>query len=179
YKVVLPFTGILTIALLLVSYVPILSDITIRGDISAARAQAEKSHVPPREAWLMECVQEDTTNPQPCSDADKKRWPKGQEPQSDDNGAIAPTVDDAADAGGGEGDDDEALLRMMAGGGDGGAAPEPTNGGVKSDDELLKEMMGGDADAGAAPEPTPSASATGKKSADDELLEEMMNSGKK
>lgn len=178
YKVVLPFAGILTVALLLVSYMPILSDITIRGDISAARAQAEKNHVPPREAWLMECVQEDTTNPQPCSEADKKRWPKGQEPQSDDSNDAVPTVDDAADAGGGEGDDDEALLKMMAGGDDGGDAPEPTNGGAKSDDELLKEMMGGDEDAGAAPV-APSASATGKKSADDELLEEMMNSGKK
>ncbi|HEX7663726.1 MAG TPA: TRAP transporter large permease [Polyangiaceae bacterium] len=178
YKVVLPFAGILTVALLLVSYVPVISDITIRSDISAARAQAEQNHAPPREAWLMECVQEDTTNPQPCSEEDKKRWPKGQEPQPEDTTGGTPSIDDAADAGGGEGDDDDALLKMMAGGGgDGGDAPAPTNGGAQSDDELLKAMMGGGggADAGAAPTP----SATTKKSADDELLEEMMNSGKK
>ncbi|MGH7283768.1 MAG: TRAP transporter large permease subunit, partial [Polyangiaceae bacterium] len=173
YRVVLPFAGILTLALILVSYVPFLSDVTIRGDIARARAAAEQNHAPPRESWLMECVQEDTTNPLPCTDADKKRWPNGQEATTEDN-TTAPVAEE--DAGTGDNAADDALLQMMAGG-DGGAATNGDNGGGTSDDDLLKQMENAGKDAGAAA-PTPSTSSTAKKSADDLLLEEMMG-GKK
>ena len=175
YKVVLPFAGILTLALIMVSYIPFLSDITIRGDIAKARAAAEQNHAPPREAWLMECVQEDTTNPLPCSAEDKKRWPNGQEPTTEDTTGMAADQDAGAGEDAGESSDDDALLQMMAGG-DGGAAPSGDNGGGTSDDDLLKQMENAGKDSGAAP--APSTSSTGKKSADDELLEEMMG-GKK
>jgi len=176
YRVVVPFAAILAVALVLVSYIPFLSNVTIRGDIAKARAVALTNHAPPREAWLMECVQEDTTNPQPCTDADKKTWPKGQALAED---TTTPIVQDVPDAGTPDSDDD-ALLKAMAGGGSDAGASE--NGGAQSDDDLLKAMMGGGSDAGATPKPsaTPSATASGPpKSADDLLLEEMMNSGKK
>jgi C4-dicarboxylate transporter, DctM subunit len=80
YKVVMPFVGILAIGLLAVSYVPWFSDVAVAKDVAAARAKAEKDGVPPTEAWMMECVQEDPSNPQPCSLADMKAYPNGQLP---------------------------------------------------------------------------------------------------
>jgi TRAP-type C4-dicarboxylate transport system permease large subunit len=80
YRVVLPFVGILAGALLVVSYMPWISDVAIAGDIAAARAKAQRQGLPPRDAWMMECVQEDPTNPQPCSRADRESFPGGQAP---------------------------------------------------------------------------------------------------
>ncbi|MEO8876784.1 MAG: TRAP transporter large permease [Polyangiaceae bacterium] len=170
YRVVIPFALILAGALVLVSYIPWLSNVTIRGDIAKARAISEKNHAPPREAWLMECVQEDTTNPQPCTEADKKAWPKGQAPED----TTTPVVDEVVDAGAEPDDSDDALLKMMAGGDSGAATPD--NGGAQSDDDLLKAMEGTGAKDAGATAPTPSGP---PKSADDLLLEQMMNPGKK
>ncbi|MGH7271158.1 MAG: TRAP transporter large permease [Polyangiaceae bacterium] len=103
YKVVLPFVGILGIGLMLVSYVPWFSDVAVQGDIAMARAKAEKTHSPPTEAWMLECVQEDPTNPQPCSLADRAKYPGGQlaEPPgsdtTDDNSDTAGDVDAGCD----------------------------------------------------------------------------------
>lgn len=74
YKVVLPFAGILTFALMLVSYVPWISDVAIRGDIAELRAKAEREGVEPRDAWMLECVQADPNDPQPCSEADRQKY---------------------------------------------------------------------------------------------------------
>jgi C4-dicarboxylate transporter, DctM subunit len=90
YKVVLPFVGILGIGLLLVSYVPWYSNVAVAKDIAAAHLKAEKEGAPPREAWMMECVQEDPTNPQPCSPEDRTKYPGGQ---------MASAADDNADGG--------------------------------------------------------------------------------
>src|SRR5580658_4874960 len=105
YRVVLPFAGILALALVMVSYIPRISDVLILKDIAAARVDAAKVHLPPREAWIMECVQEDRTNPLPCTDEDKKAWPNGQPPEAanpepEKHTAVAPTAQ--ADAGEGE-----------------------------------------------------------------------------
>ena len=51
--------------------------------------QGGEGGLPPRDAWMMECVQEDPTNPQPCSASDRERFPGGQ--------AVAPP--EAAEAG--------------------------------------------------------------------------------
>ena len=53
YKVVLPFAGILTIALFLVSYIPRISDVLVLGNIKAQREDALSRGAPPREAWLL------------------------------------------------------------------------------------------------------------------------------
>src|SRR5882672_905928 len=74
YPVVLPFLGILIVGLILVSYVPWFSNVAVAGDIAAAHAKAVKDGLPPRDAWMMECVQEDPTNPQPCSPEDRAKY---------------------------------------------------------------------------------------------------------
>ncbi len=148
YKVVLPFAGILTIALLLVSYIPRISDVLILGKIQAQRDDALARGVPPREAWLLECVQHDRLNPLPCNAADKLQWPGGI-------AAVAATPDHPTtpdDAGAKIEDEDEILRQMMGGGGgggghaDAGAKPAAADGGMtgeESEDELLKMMGAG------------------------------------
>jgi len=111
YKVVLPFVGILVVGLGMVSYIPWFSNVAVAGDIAAARAKAKKDNLPPRDAWMMECVQEDPTNPQPCSVEDRKNFPGGQAPAplvpvgTPDEAAPVPDIgcnpdfDDCSDAG--------------------------------------------------------------------------------
>ena len=72
--------------------------------MAAAHAKAKKDNLPPRDAWMMECVQEDPSNPQPCSLADMKAFPGGQMPEAPaPPGGAAPAGDDTnpdlADAG--------------------------------------------------------------------------------
>jgi len=81
YRVVMPFVGILVVGLAVVSYVPWFSNVAVAGDLAAARAKAEKDGIAPRDAWMMECVQEDPSNPQPCSPADMQKYPGGQLPE--------------------------------------------------------------------------------------------------
>ncbi len=81
YKVVMPFVGILALGLVVVSYVPWFSNVMVAGDVVAARMKAEKDNIAPRDAWMMECVQEDPSNPQPCSVADMQKYPNGQMPE--------------------------------------------------------------------------------------------------
>jgi tripartite ATP-independent transporter DctM subunit len=112
YRVVLPFVGILTVGLVLISYVPWFSNVAIQPDVAAARAKALKENQPPRDAWMMECVQEDPTNPQPCSPEDRAKYPGGQMPAppvpaggAPDENAPAPDIgcnpdfEDCSDAG--------------------------------------------------------------------------------
>jgi tripartite ATP-independent transporter DctM subunit len=77
YRVVLPFAGILTIALILVSYVPWISDVAVKSDIEALKAQAQKDGLPPRDAWMLECVQADPNDPQPCTLEDRAKYGSG------------------------------------------------------------------------------------------------------
>lgn len=74
YKTVLPFAGILAFALLLVSYIPWISDVAIKGDIEAIKMQAAKDGVPPRDAWMLECVQADPNDPLPCTREDREKF---------------------------------------------------------------------------------------------------------
>jgi C4-dicarboxylate transporter DctM subunit len=84
YRVVLPFAGILAIALLLVSYIPWFSNVLVSGDVTALRAKADeerKRGEPPftmRDVWMLECVQNDPETPQPCSVEERKMYPHGQ-----------------------------------------------------------------------------------------------------
>jgi hypothetical protein len=86
----MPFVGILALGLLVVSYVPWFSNVLVAGDVVAARAKAEKDGVAPRDAWMMECVQEDPSNPQPCSRADMAKYPGGQLATAPGAGAGGP-----------------------------------------------------------------------------------------
>ncbi len=74
YRAVLPFVGLLTLCLGLVMAFPWISTVLVQPDIDAARAKAEKLGVAPREAWNLECVQEDTLNPKACSEAERVQY---------------------------------------------------------------------------------------------------------
>ncbi len=168
YKVVLPFAAILAISLLLVTYIPKISNVLVVSDIEKKRNDSIALGQPPREAWLLECVQADRANPLPCSAEDKKRWPGGQ--------LVAPVatqqeIKPAPDAGAG-GDDEEDLALIMGtskegGAGEGGAKKEET------EDDDLKFIMGG-TDAGGAPKAPPPSS---NDESDEEILKQI--SGKK
>lgn len=88
YRSVMPFVGLLTLCLVLVMAVPWFSTVLVQPDIDAARAKAEKLGVPPREAWNLECVQEDSLNPKPCDEAERVKY---AEPDAGDE------ADDAED----------------------------------------------------------------------------------
>ena len=92
YKVVLPFVAILAVGLGVVSYVPWISNVAVAGDIAAVRAKAVHDGLPPRDAWMMECVQEDPTDPQPCSAADLAKYSAPQ--PSTGAGPSAPADED-------------------------------------------------------------------------------------
>jgi hypothetical protein len=159
YRVVLPFTGILAFGLALVMYVPKIATVLIDSDIERAYAEAEKNKEQPREAWLLQCVQEDRSNPTPCVEILQKVLDKTR---FGAHGAAAPP--DGAKPGEGSDDMDD-LMKQMMGGGTGAADDK---GGDDDMDDLMKQMMGAGSDAGAPAKPA----ATGDE--DDELMKEMM-----
>jgi C4-dicarboxylate transporter, DctM subunit len=172
YRVVLPFTGILTIGLILVMYVPKLATVLIDPDIRREYAAAELHKEAPRDAWLLQCVQEDRTNPVPCNDEDKARFgldgtKNPYAPPEPATTVPSPTVPASAEPKGTKDEMDD-LMKEMMGGGDAGAAPPKP--GSDPNDDLFKEMMGG-GDAGAAP-PKPS-------DPNEDLFKEMMKDDKK
>jgi tripartite ATP-independent transporter DctM subunit len=166
YRIVLPFTGILAIGLFLVMYVPSLSTVLVDADIRKAYALAESRKENPRDAWLMQCVQEDRSNPVPCTAEDKERF--GKDGTKNPYLAVAvPTAAPTATAAPGSDDD---LMRQMMGGGDDKKKDAPKN----DDDDLMRQMMGG------GDKPAGSGSASAKRpSAEDDLMKQMMEAGEK
>ena len=188
YRIVLPFVGILTFALALVMYVPKISTVLIDADIRAARAEAAKYGMPPREAWLLECVQNDRNNPIPCTEEDRQKWgPTGTglpAPETDEFRPVAHEEEgtDPDDdllkqmlggSGEGTGFDDDALLREMLG----ESAPEGEGAKPSDDDALLQEMLGGakpeSGEAGEAKDEATEAKPD-KPMTDDDIFREMM-----
>jgi tripartite ATP-independent transporter DctM subunit len=161
YRVAMPFVGLLALALLIVTYVPRISNQLVLGDIQKWRDQALKENRVPSEAWFLECVQLDRNNPKPCTEEDKKKYPNGQMPE-------AATPEEPKDKGdeppktGGDDDDLDAIIR-------GGAAKDGAKkpAGQESDDDILDAIKGtsATADAGAA-EAKPKAK-TGQETEDD------------
>ena len=138
YKIAMPFVGLLAAALLVITYVPRISNQLVLEDIQGWRDRAEKENRTPREAWKLECVQADPSNPLPCSDADKLKYPKGQMPEPATT--AAPVVDAGPTTT--EDEDLEALIK----GKEAGAAPKaPT--GQESDEDLEALIKGGPKDA--------------------------------
>lgn len=164
YRIVLPFTGILVLGLLVVMYVPKVSTLAVDGDIAKAYALAEKNKEAPREAWLLQCVQEDRSNPIPCTKEDKQRF--------GEDGTLNPYEPSG-------GSKDVVVQKDEP-----GMGPDSGSGssGGDTDDDLFKQMMGaGSADAGAG---TGGSAGTGSGDADagaaapkddmDELFKQMM-----
>jgi tripartite ATP-independent transporter DctM subunit len=161
YRLVLPFTGILGLALLIVMYVPKVATVLVDGDVAKAYALAEKNKETPREAWLLQCVQEDRSNPIPCTPEDRAKWgddgtKNPYAPPEEAQPEVKPDAEAPA------GDDEAALLREMMG----GAADKDAGAAGSSDEDLLKEMLGGEKPDAAAP----------KKGgdSDEDLLKEML-----
>jgi len=137
----------------------------IRSDIAEARAMAKKTNSPPREAWQLECVQEDHTNPLPCTAEEAALYSgssstRPTEPSSDETGKAAvegstETVDDD-------------LFRQMMGGEPAGATKAPS-----SDEDLFREMMGDKAGGSAPKDPTPAE----KPTSEEDLFRQMMGAG--
>ncbi len=88
YRAVLPFVGILALSLAIVMAWPWLSTALVQPDIDRARAAAQKLGVPPREAWVLECVQEDCTHPVPCSAEDRAKYAAPDAPDDDAEDAL-------------------------------------------------------------------------------------------
>jgi C4-dicarboxylate transporter, DctM subunit len=116
YRIAMPFLGIMFFGLTIIMLVPKISTFAIEGDIAEERAKAAARNEPPRDAWMLECVQEDRNNPLPCSDEDRKKWGKHEA-----------SPDDPAAEGGHEpasGDDDtDKLFDELVGEGEAGGAP--------------------------------------------------------
>ncbi|MEI7893093.1 MAG: TRAP transporter large permease subunit, partial [Myxococcales bacterium] len=93
YRVVMPFALILTGALVVVSYVPWLSDVLVKPDIAFYKEKSKREGLAPREAWMLECVQAVPNNPQPCSEEDRKNFPGGQLPQPTPQGGSEQPLD--------------------------------------------------------------------------------------
>ena len=97
----------------------------------------------------MECVQEDRSNPLPCTDADKRDWPNGQAPQpttpTPETTQKPATTDD-------QGESDEDLEAAIMGKKkpeiDAGATAAPPA--EDSEDELMRKIMGGSGGADAS-----------------------------
>lgn len=166
YRIALPFVGMLIVGLIMIMAFPKLSTAAVQGDIARAKAKAAKYHSMPRDAFLLECVQQDRNNPQPCTPAEKKKW--GAQAAGNTFAAGSKPAPSASAA------TDQNLLKQMMGGTDAGAAQ---NSGV--DENLLKQMMGGggasataDGGTGAA---SPDGGAPKPASSGDDLFQQMMN----
>jgi C4-dicarboxylate transporter, DctM subunit len=155
YRPILPFLGILAASLLIVSYVPSLSNIMVRSKIADERTKALARGEAPRDAWLLECVQEDRLNPLPCTPEDAKAYPEGKLPQKVEPASTVDAGSAASSSDAGPEDTDDLMEQMMGGGrasdastkdgSDAKDAASATKAAVPAEDseeELLKQMMG-------------------------------------
>jgi C4-dicarboxylate transporter, DctM subunit len=167
YRVVMPFAGLVGIALALVMYVPSISTVLILGDIAAARAEAKRSGLPPREAWQLECVQEDHTHPMPCTPEEIAMYGNTYTTGGASQPPTEPTG--GTEESGTEATDDDLFRQML--GGAASATPPPA---PSSEDDLFREMLG----AGAAGQPGGGqGTAPPAPTSDDDLFRQMLGAG--
>lgn len=164
YRQVVPFVAILVLGLVAVMYVPKISTIMVDPEIRAARA-ATPAGQPPRDAWLLECVQLDRNNPLPCTPEDIEKFGADGQKLAAEPEAPSEKPDEPG-AGAGAGEDD--LLNQMLG----GDAAEDA-GGQPSEDDLFNQMLGAGADAGAPAD----AEGQPKPKSEEDLFNEMMGTG--
>jgi hypothetical protein len=132
-------------------YVPKISTVLVDSDIRAAYASAAKNKEAPRDAWLLQCVQEDRSNPVPCNDEDRARFgPDGTKNPY----APPPEVGVPAPSATAESESDKQM-----------------------NDDLLKDMLGDTSakpSASAAPSAEPSARPKSDQEMNDDLLKDML-----
>lgn len=147
YRVVMPFCYLLTAGLVIFILVPKLSTFTVDDDIVRLRAEAEAAGLTPRDAWMLECVQEDRNNPRPCRPEDVAKYGADGQTMPVTPGAVPTDVPPAPDASAAPADpamDD--LMKDMLGDGSGstgadGATGASTGAGLTPEEQLLKEML--------------------------------------
>ena len=88
YRAVVPFVLLLTLSLLGVMQVPWLSTALVQPEIDRRRLEAARLGVAPREAWSMECVQEDSLNPHPCTEEERAKYEVAAGDDSGDDDAL-------------------------------------------------------------------------------------------
>jgi C4-dicarboxylate transporter, DctM subunit len=146
YRVVMPAVAILTFGLAIVMYIPKVSTVLVDKDSAKLRADALALGQPPREAWRLECVQEDQSNPVPCTEDEKKKFPGGNLPEAvEEEKKPTTAVEEEKKPGGDDDDDMDAdLKKMMKNAGKPGAGKDDKktdqNEG-EDDDAELKRMM--------------------------------------
>jgi hypothetical protein len=160
YRVVLPFTGILFAGLLIVMYIPQVSTYAVQGDIQKAYAAAAEHKEAPREAWLLQCVQEDRSNPIPCTPEDKQKFGA--------DGTLNPYQDSK----------EVHVMKDEPGmGNDTTGGTTGTTTGGDTDDDLFKQMMGAGTTSTGAGDTTTGGTTGSAKDDEDDLFKQMMNAG--
>jgi tripartite ATP-independent transporter DctM subunit len=153
YRIALPFLGIMFAGLTVIMFVPWLSTVAVEGDIKRERAKAAARNEPPRDAWMLECVQEDRNNPLPCSEEDKAKWGSGSDitrassPDPSASGLPDLSTEHEQDHAAGS-KEEEAFMKELMGeaAGSASAAPgesaaPPSSAASESDDDaMLKEL---------------------------------------
>jgi hypothetical protein len=152
FKVCIDFMIVLTVGLLFIMWVPQLSTFAIQKDIAESRKRSLELGEPPREAWMMECVQEDRNNPLPCTPEDKAKYGTGEDSH---------TVDAL----------EEQLGVAPAGSARPAGSAEAVDDGDAVDDDLMKEMLGEDA----APAGSAAPGAGPGDPTEDDLLKELLD----
>ena len=72
----------------IVMAVPWLSTRLVQPRIDAARAQAVALQIAPRDAWYMECVQQDPLTPKPCTEAERAQYAGPDAGADEDDDAL-------------------------------------------------------------------------------------------
>ncbi|MCS6898320.1 MAG: TRAP transporter large permease [Myxococcales bacterium] len=145
YRVVLPALLILTAGLAIVMYIPKVSTVLVDRDSAALREEAKKLNQPPRDAWRLECVQDDMANPLPCTEEEKKLFPNGQMPEPPEEKSKKSEdkelKDKEADADSDESDDSirNAFKKKLAGDKDGDKDEEKKDGDKKDESEETED----------------------------------------
>lgn len=161
YRIAVPFIGILLIGLVMLMTMPSLSTVAVEGDIALTRAKAARYNEPPREAWMMECVQEDRNNPLPCTEADRDKFGRGtdiglqhqldeEQPEEEESEEETDELDELEaellGEGGASGDGEEDSLEdlekeLMGEGGSGGDSEGSDDSEGDSLEDLERELM--------------------------------------
>jgi hypothetical protein len=146
YRVVLPFAGLVALALVLIMYVPSISTAWLASDVAAARAAAARTNSAPREAWQLECVQEDPTHPLPCTPHEAALWSRSSSARLAPEPSTEPAPAVTGEPGTAEPSEDDLFQQMLGPPPDAGPKTPPAAPELSDDDELFRQMLG---DAGA------------------------------
>jgi C4-dicarboxylate transporter, DctM subunit len=159
--------------------VPQISNVMVLGTIRDAREKALKNGEAPRDAWLLECIQNDRLNPLPCTPEDIKKYPDGKlavaTPDPAKNPVKPTTGEDAGAGDGGSSAEDDDLMKQLSGGGakgDGGTPSGdagPTLG--QTDEDIMNQMLNGGK---ASAAPSAPATAAPAPDTDDDIMKQML-----